>query len=458
MLTEIRAQYVTHKSITVLRGPHLKIFDFKAHYDDGNDGADQSLNGLLTQCPNLTSVTLACFTGVNDESIMPIVKACPTLVKLAIPDFTSITNSTSSCLATLAHLKELVFDEDDMTNEGIISLIKASPHLEVLRLAHPGDRSVLTSLGLYCPRLRMVSFCWAGFIFASDAGVEAMVRSCPLLEEIRFHPYNPSDQLLAVIAAYCYQLKRIGLGSHAAEYTDQGLVALSRGCPHLAELCLDKSNNNSPITDDTILSFAEHCHELESVKITNKNHITSSALCSLFQANPGITSIEIGCHRDQVGPSDAMISDEVLLTIAQYCTKLTSLTIGISTLTEAPLYAIITKCIWFEYISINDCNITDTFVDALVISCKRLKNIVLHNCHNITSRSLFYMLDQGRSLTKVAMLNCNLHTKDFLSRYYFPITNYNTTTPTGTSAKMRDVRLNRISVRVPWTPLEVDVY
>ena len=353
---------------------------------------------------------------------MPIIKACPRLKKLSLHDTRLLTATTLACLSSLSNLKELELHKSIISSEHIITFIKSSPHLEVLQLGNIEDNSVLLSLGLYCPRLRLIiSYNHSMTSTMSDAGVIAMARGCPLLEEIRLvscQGYDLSDLALAAIAECCHHLQRIWLGYSSRRVTDVGLIALSRRCPHMKELHI----NNNTITDATVLSFAEHCHELESVHITcsDNKFITSSAVCSLFQASPGVTSIELGSYCNPARGdhnANAYLADEVLLAISQHCTKLTRLTLKNRTmLTEAPLYAVITKCIHLRYIRIFNYNISDAFIRSLLHHCPQLTSISLDRCSHITYRSLFNMLDMGKRLRFINMSACNRLTRGCLSK------------------------------------------
>ena len=185
---------------------------------------------------------------------MPIIKACPRLKKLSLIDARLLTGTTLTCISSLSNLKELELHKSIISSEHIITFIKSSPHLEVLQLGSIEDNSVLQSLGLYCPRLRLIVSGYSSTTYVSDGGVIAMARGCPLLEDIRLGSYRPSDLALGAIAECCHNMKHISLGYALARATDLGLIALSRGCPHMMELHI----MNNTITDAAVLSFAEH--------------------------------------------------------------------------------------------------------------------------------------------------------------------------------------------------------
>ena len=350
---------------------------------------------------------------------MPIIKACPRLKKLSLIDARLLTGTTLTCISSLSNLKELELHKSIISSEHIITFIKSSPHLEVLQLGNIEDNSVLQSLGLYCPRLRLIVSGYSSTTHVSGAGVIAMARGCPLLEDIRLSSYRPSDLALGAIAECCHHLQRIWLGFSLRRATDLGLIALSRGCPHMKELHII----NNTITDAAVLSFAEHCHELESIHITcdDNKFITSGAVCTLFQALPGLTSIELGSYLPRGEHSaNAYLADEVLLAISQHCTKLTRLTLNnCNMLTEASLYAVISRCIRLRSIHIVDYDISDAFISSLLHHCPQLTSISLERCRHITYRGLYNMLDMGKRLRFINMSGCNRLTRNCLSKLLF---------------------------------------
>ena len=430
-LTEIKAQYVTHKSLTALKGPYLEVVELEARYEPYEE-----LKGLFTQCPNIVKMTFTNFFGVNDESIIPIVKACPKLERLAIPDFTSLTDKTLECLSSLSNLKELdLLDSREISNEGIVNLIEASPHLEVLRLRYIDDDAILESLGRYCPHFRIVE-ALPSIESVSGAGVVALACGCPFLEEVSLGDYCPCDQVLSILAESCHHLKRVDFSDYTPMFTDQGLIALSRGCPDLTDLCIPKA---AKTTDQVITSFAEHCHKLESVKINQSSLITSASLCQLLASNHSITTVSLA--------NCGSLTDDVLLGISQNCTKLTSLAIhNCKLLTEAPLYAVVSNCtclVDVRFLCYGD--ISDALVDTLIHHCKRLKSILLYECPHVTYHSLKALIEYGKSLTSIKICKCSLYDSDELSHYY-------TVDRQSDSPNTLKVGLYRKGTRLPWVP------
>ena len=245
----------------------------------------------------------------------------------------------------------------------------------------------------------------------SDASVISIVQGCPLLEELDLGD-SLNDEVLVAMGESCRYLKSIRVRQcyeQTATFTDQGLIALSQGCPYL-ELHFYAANS---ITGEAILCFAEHCYKLECVMLTDNDLITTDAMCSLIKANPGITSMVLrNCNLD---------GDQVVSALARYCVKLETLSmLGPQLLSEAALLALVTRCHALDYllISPSHSDISDAFVDAMMQQCRRLRRVYFGGCPNLTEKSVTSLLTDGKYLTEIRLFDCDLSETDSISRHY----------------------------------------
>ena len=372
--------------------------------------------------PSLTSLTLSGhYGGMTDEDVRVIVERCPLLSKLCLLGSSEITDLSLSYILSLVNLIELDMssldnyytDGSGMTSEGLQSLVNARPSIQVLKclLEQGGIDSFLRCVGTYCLQLRVLVVEKNEEIAGcSHAAVIALVQACPLLEGLEIDGYSPNDGVLYAISERCAHLSRLGMLLYEpAAFTDQGLIALSRGCPGLIHLHLHDAPD---ITDAAIMSFAEHCHQLESLDLDGNHLITSQAICALLKANPGITSIEV---------SDCtFLDDNVILTLAHYCPKLRILSmLCCVSLSIEPLYTLARSCRSLVDVIIAVSVINDEFIDILTQRCKGLQKIRLYECPNITGYTLGILLLSGMSLTHISIYRCGLHANDMLRRYYY---------------------------------------
>ena len=125
--------------------------------------------------------------------------------------------------------------------------------------------------------------------------------------------------MIAVIAEFCPRLRHTNI---VPEISCQSLIALSRGCPDLR----DFETYNPFISDESILSLVEHCHQLETITFHDNIQISSEPLSALLRVNPCLTSVTLyHCPR---------VDNEAILALAQHCPKLESLYLESFLITE----------------------------------------------------------------------------------------------------------------------------
>lgn len=381
---------------------------------------NESLVKFFGCCPNLINFTLSGdYWSLADEDVGVIVERCPLLYKLCLMGLSEITDLSLSYISSLVNLVELdissleIIDTDSsgMTSDGLQSLVKARPSIQVLKCnIEEGDvDSFLECVGTHCTHLRvLVVETGEEIAGAEHAAVIALVQGCPLLEELDIDEYSPNDDVLYTLSEHCPRLKRIDTYKYeSAAFTDLGLIAMSRGCPDLTQLHLHDAPD---IADATILSFAEHCHKLDSFALSNNQLITSPAMCALLKANPGITAIEV--------TSCTLIDDKLILAIAQHCPKVKLLRVlGCQRSSAESLYTLARGCRSLVDIFIVNSTITDAFVDILTHHCMRLRTIYLSDCPNITERTLATLLESGKHLTSIVISFCALYVNDTLYQF-----------------------------------------
>ena len=296
--------------------PNLQDIDFTS----GTLTGEEVLK-LCQRCPNLQSLSLGLARlSFTDISMKAVVKYCPNLHNLVlIGGFLSAL--TLTYLTQLIHLTTLDLSTYNMfTTIDVQTFIKAHTNIEVLKIGITDTNysAVLHTISTYCPMIREISCRKDEYnvelvVYTPDEAVLSFIRSCPCLEVLDIADYSPTDAVLCTIAEYCPLFKYTILNGSNKTYSDRGLIALSRGCPHLTQLLI----NNNTITDIAVLSFAEYCHELEFIQVINNDIISSHSLCDLLSVNTGLTRLRLG-------DSDGL-NDSVMYTISQYCPKLTDL-------------------------------------------------------------------------------------------------------------------------------------
>ena len=426
-LIEIKASNVTDRSLGVLKatsGSELIVADLTAA--NPYDITKSCFKSFISNCTKLESLVLSGeLDCVSEATIEDIANHCPLIEKLTLSYGVEITDLSVPYLLSLPHLLELdIMCCFGLTITGVLNLVQSIPNIESLCVdfgaktdKDPDPIIIFQSIGRLCPRLRVLKISSLACSVYDDGSVMPVFAGCPLLEEFEAQledEQSPNDQVLYALGSSCPRLKTVELGYREADFTDHGLIALSRGCPDLTDLSLHNAPN---VSDSAILSFAMHCLKLESIHIENNNTITSHAVCALLEANPRITSIVLG--------GDRFLTEDVLLSLAHHYRKLTYLKlIGCRNLTEAMLSTLFTRCTRLEKLQIENLSfetveiVSDALVESLLLHCKRLAFISIDGCPNVTELGLAHLLRLGKRLTWVYIYNCSLNMRDELSRYY----------------------------------------
>lgn len=398
-LVEIKAPNITDVALKVLGSLSNRVLSSFISFN--SSATDNGLQALCSGCPSLKHLSLDWPLTSSDASVQAIASHCPRMESLSLQGWSSLTDLSLTSLSLMHALRVVDLSwSGSFSSSAVQDLVKSCRNLEELKLsiAKGSVDALFRCIGTYSPQLKVFHF--GGGRVTCDS-VVALVRGCPLLEELVFDflcGFGPDDRTLYIIAEACPRLKVLTLDKMTRNTcSDQGMIALSRGCPDLRELHL----HNSAITDATILSFAEHNHKLDSIKIIMNDNITRNALVTLFEVNRIITDIElIMCTK---------VDDVCVLARAQHCHKLKTIYImDCQTTTEPPLSTLIMCNEHLEDLSINDSTITDNFITLLIHHCKCLRKVQLAVCFNITERGLYTLLEYSKYLTCISVYLCGI--------------------------------------------------
>ena len=389
------------KSMSKYAYAKLQVIDFTSDSLTGEEVAK-----LCQRCPHLQSLSLGVdINKFADASVYSIVTACPSITKLHLIGG-SLASAALVYIAQLHHLTHLDLSaHNTFANTDIHHLVKSCTGLEVLNIGviDVTNFNMLQYIGTYCPKLRELR-CRKGrriddaTVRIPDMTVISLLQSCPRLEVLALANYSPTDTVLQAIGQHCPLFKFILFDATIKTYSDRGLIALSHGCPHLSQLHINK---NDSVTNSTIITCAEYCHNLTSIHIDNKD-ITSTTICELLKANTGLTHI-------QVDNCDGL-NDSVIYTISQYCTKLTYLSLSYCmNITEEALITLFTHCTMLTEIYITHTKITINFIHILTKYNKYIQKVTFKYAININILCFIPLLKYSKYLYMILVTHCSIY-------------------------------------------------
>ena len=201
----------------------------------------------------------------------------------------------------------------------------------------------------------------------SNKALVIAAKNCPNLHSLILaqNDYGSSHievETIIVVAQHCHHLKKLWLGKWP-KITDAALVALGKGCPHLTEF-----NHILCSPDVTIVGFralAQGCSKLTSVTLENP-------------------------------------SDEVVVTVAKNCKKLTRISLYRSqALTDVTFQAIGSNCSNLTSFGLSGSSpMTWVRLSALARGCKKLTEMFISSSLSIT--------DEGEGASAMTELLANL--------------------------------------------------
>ena len=233
----------------------------------------------MQYCPHIESLSLNDWPDITDLSISYLTQ----LLNLKEIDLSHCTKLTSAAVQTLL-LK---------SNRKLESLVLSDVclHGEEIDAICIIDDALLRCIGLNCPNLIKLHLCMdpeGESPDATAASFEAMIRGLPVLEELHISNHSKSNTILSMLGLYCPRLKHVNIVDVAC--TDDEFISMCQGCPLIESLHLGDIYR---LTDQSIHALAYNCHSLSKLHISNNDKLTDDSMCTLFTACTHLTSVTL---------------------------------------------------------------------------------------------------------------------------------------------------------------------
>ena len=404
-LTEIHGKLIDSEGLSALGdiiNSKLTTIEFENSYLD-----DIAIIDVCKGNPNLINLSLhnqSEVEGPTDAAVRAILRYCPNIQILSLEGWKHVTDMSMRYLSKLSHLKELnIASCTELTSTGIQFLLKANNNIEVLyfykELVHyPSkciDTALFTCIGTHCPSLTTLHLAVPTESDVTSASLTAMIRGCPLLQDLNIHGFKHANSLLPTLASFCPSLKH--LSTAWLPIAEGDLALLTQGCPLLQTLQLTGSVG---VTDIGLIGMAPYAHNLQKLSLTGSKIITDTGLCVLFTHCIYLSSVEFF--------DMSLITDLSIITLVKYCIHLRHLRIStLPLLTQQSYVSIATYCKYITRIEfMNIPNLTDECIHNITINCKYINYILLCFLHNITNNAIYTILNNCKYLTNINIASC----------------------------------------------------
>ncbi|BHF59303.1 F-box/LRR-repeat protein 20 [Sparganum proliferum] len=350
--------------------------------------------------------------NINDDTIRRFTELCRLLERLDISECRSLTNET---------FKYLGENCPELTRLSSTSCSKIDD-FGLLRLS---SCSHLTRLD--------VSWCVIG-----DDGLDAISRGCPGLQHLRVVGCREvTSRGVGYIASRCHGLLLLNLNYCGQGVTDEALIHLAMNCFPLSILSVSHCN----ITDVGLRALAGTLASSTAAEILGIAMPTTAATNAHNGAAPppqrtrpaseanaavvfafanGGGAGDTGNHRHSAATTPSSPKPEPYKPlVVTGCKNLTVLEVArCFALTDSGLSALSRNCVHLEKLDLEECaQITDATLVQLAIHCPQLNTLVLSHCDLITDEGIA-KLAGGRcgpqNLERLTMDNCPLLTDSAL--------------------------------------------
>ena len=262
------------------------------------------------------------------------------------------------------------------TNTELTALARGCPSLKRFILDHPPlMRSEFDVLKYRCPKGSFQMYCQENTCKVSDDGIIALVRGCPQLEIIHLNScMNLTSVSIAAIGACCPLLKSIDVG---AANTGDAIAALAQGCPQLNTIRFSCPYTfisgewveviHTDVTDEGISVLAQCCPKLHTIDLIGCTQVTDVV----------IQSIAVGCPLLKVlfTPDTSKLTGASLTAIGAGCPLLEEISYSEhAAFRNADFYFLFSNC---PKLRIVECSNHDERVQLLSNKCPNLQYVSL---------------------------------------------------------------------------------
>ncbi|WOL01753.1 transport inhibitor response 1-like protein Os04g0395600 [Canna indica] len=364
---------------TYCRG--LRELDLQENEVD--DHGRQWLNCFPDSCTSLISLNFACLKGeVNTGSLERLVARSPNLRSLKLNRAISV-ESLNKILARAPHLVDLgtgSFTVDHRA-EAYHRLMNSFPKCKSLRsLSGFWDASPRCLKALYpvCINLTVLNLSYAPAIPGDD--LIKLICHCFKLQKLWVLDCI-GDKGLAVVASTCKELQELRVfpsdiyGAGNTSVTEEGLVAVSSGCPKLNSVlyfCYQMTNS-------ALIAVAKNCP-----------HFIRFRLCILDPGKPdpltnlpldeGFGAIVRSCKNLRRLSLSGLLTDQVFLYIGMHAKCLEMLSIAFAGNSDKGMIYVLDGCKNLRKLEIRDCPFGDGALLKDVAKYETMRSLWMSSC------------------------------------------------------------------------------
>ncbi|OAY67494.1 Transport inhibitor response 1-like protein [Ananas comosus] len=360
---------------------HLREIDLQEN--EIEDRGPQWLSCFPESCTSLMSLNFACLKGeINVAALERLVSRCPNLRSLRLNRAVSV-EALSRILMKAPQLVDLGTGSFwvDHRSEAFHRLISAIERCKSLRsLSGFWDASPLCLPAIYpiCSNLTGLNLSYAPAIQGSD--LIKLIRHCWKLQRLWVLDCI-GDKGLAIVASTCKELQELRVfpsdiyGAGSATVTEEGLVAVSFGCPKLHSLLYFCHQ----MTNAALITVANNCPNFTRFRLCilepkKADPLTNQPLDEGFGA---IVRSSKGLRRLSLS---GLLTDQVFMYIGMYAKKLEMLSIAFAGDSDKGMLYVLNGCKNLRKLEIRDCPFGDGALLENVAKYETMRSLWMSSC------------------------------------------------------------------------------
>ncbi|XP_008791063.1 transport inhibitor response 1-like protein Os04g0395600 [Phoenix dactylifera] len=347
------------------------------------DRGPQWLSCFPDSCTSLVSLNFACLKGeVNAVSLERLVARCPNLRTLRLNRAVSV-DTLSKILARAPHLVDLgtgsfTIDHRAEAYHKLINNFIKCKSLRSLSGFWDATPRCLPAVYPICGNLTGLNLSYAPAIQGAD--LIKLIRQCSKLQRLWVLDCI-GDKGLAVVANTCKELQELRVfpsdvyGEGIAAVTEEGLVAVSSGCPKLISLLYFCHQ----MTNAALITVAKNCPQF-----------TRFRLCILDPGKPdpvtnqpldeGFGAIVQSCKDLRRLSLSGHLTDQVFLYIGMYAERLEMLSIAFAGDSDKGMVYVLNGCKNLRKLEIRDSPFGDAALLEDVGKYETMRSLWMSSC------------------------------------------------------------------------------
>ncbi|KAK7280636.1 hypothetical protein RJT34_25701 [Clitoria ternatea] len=270
----------------------------------------------------------------------------------------------------------------------------------VSRSFYPGvtdsDLTVIAN-GFRCLRVLNLHNCKG----ITDVGMKAIGDGLSFLQSLDVsYCRKLTNKGLSAVAEGCCDLRMLHLAG-CRFVTDAVLEDLSKNCHNLEELGLQGCTS---ITDDGLMKLSSGCRHIRFLDINKCSNVSDVGVSSVSRAcSSSLKTLKLlDCYR---------IGDETILSLAQFCDNLETLIIGgCRDVSDDAIKSLAIACgSTLKNLRMDWClNVSDSSLSCVLSVCRRLEALDIACCEEVSDAAFQVLSDEeaGLSLKILKVSNC----------------------------------------------------